>query len=136
MDLNRLANISSRAMVGTDADVEIAGFVVSGPHGSTENVLIRCVGPALSQFGVSGALANPVLTLFDSAGNLVATNAGWSTNLNAMQIAAAIQAAGAFALPQGSTDSALLVGLAPGAYTAQVTGLNGTTGVRWPRSTR
>jgi inosine/xanthosine triphosphate pyrophosphatase family protein len=116
-------------LVGTNANLEIAGFVVSGPPGSTEEVLIRGVGPALTQFGVGGVLANPVLTLFDSSGNLVATNTGWSANVNAPQIAAAIQSTGAFALPPGSADSALLLGLAPGAYTAQVAGLSGTTGV-------
>ncbi len=126
---NRLANISSRALVGTEANIEIAGFVVAGPPGSTEQVLIRGIGPTLTQFGVSGALANPILTLFDSAGNRIATNAGWGSSLNAPQIAAAIQATGAFALPPGSADSALLLGLAPGAYTAPVTGLNGSTGV-------
>jgi sugar lactone lactonase YvrE len=126
---SRLANISSRALVGTSANIEIAGFVVSGPTGSTEEVLIRGVGPALKQFGISGVLENPVLTLFDAAGKLVATNTAWSNNVNAPQVAAAMQSTGAFGLPQGSADSALLLGLAPGAYTAQLTGLNGATGV-------
>jgi hypothetical protein len=125
----RLANVSSRAFVGSGAEVEIAGFVVSGPPGSTEQVLVRGIGPALSQFGVSNVLTTPVLTLFDSAGNVVATNTGWSTSANATQIASAAAVAGAFALSSGSADSAMLVSLAPGSYTAEVSGLNGATGV-------
>jgi hypothetical protein len=125
----RLVNISSRAFVGSGTEVEIAGFVVSGPPGSTEQVLVRGVGPALLQFGVSNVLTSPVLTLVDSAGNVVATNTGWSTSADATQIASAAAAAGAFSLPSGSADSALLVSLAPGSYTAEVSGLNGATGV-------
>jgi hypothetical protein len=125
----RLVNISNRALIGNGADVEIAGFVVSGPPGSTEQVLIRGVGPALSQFGVSNILTTPVLTLFDSAGNVLATNTGWSTSANAPQIASAAATAGAFPLRSGSADSALLASLAPGSYTAEVSGLNGATGV-------
>jgi hypothetical protein len=125
----RLINISSRAFVGTNANIEIAGFVISGPPGTTEQVLVRGVGPTLSQFGVAGFLAQPVLTLFDSAGNQVATNTGWNTASNAAQIASAITTTGAFALPLDSADSALLVSLSPGAYTAEISGLNSTTGV-------
>jgi len=125
----RLVNISSRAFVGTGAELEIAGFVISGPAGSSEQVLVRGVGPALANYGVSGFLTNPILTLYDSAGNQVATNTGWSTAANAPAIAAAATSTGAFALPADSADSALLVSLAPGAYTAEVAGVGGATGV-------
>lgn len=125
----RLVNISSRAYVGTGANLEIAGFVVSGPSGSTEQILVRGVGPTLSQFGVDGVLANPVLTLYDSTGKQLGTNTGWGTASNAAEIESASTAAGAFALPAGSADSAMLVSLAPGAYTAEIVGVNGTTGV-------
>jgi hypothetical protein len=125
----RLVNISSRADVGKGSGLEIAGFVVSGPPGSTEQVLLRGVGPTLSQFGVAGALMEPILTLLDSAGTQVATNAGWSSAPNASEIAAVTAATGAFALPSGSADSAILVNLAPGAYTAEIDGANGATGV-------
>lgn len=126
---SRLVNISSRASVGTGANLEIAGFVVSGPPGSMEKVLVRGVGPTLSQFGVGGVLANPVLTLYDSAGSQLNTNTGWSTAPNASEISAAATTTGAFALSSGSADSAMLVNLAPGAYTAEITGAAGTTGV-------
>ena len=125
----RLTNISTRAQVGTGGNLEIAGFVVSGAPGSTEQLLVRGVGPTLAQFGVTGVLTQPVLTLFNSSGAMVATNTGWGTNSNAAQIAATSGTVGAFALPIGSADSALLISLAPGAYTAQVSGQNTTTGV-------
>jgi sugar lactone lactonase YvrE len=126
---NRLVNISSRAFVGTNANLEIAGFIVTGPPGTTEQVLVRGVGPTLTQYGVGGVLAQPVLTLFDSSGNQIASNTGWNTAQNAAQIASVTATTGAFALPLDSADSALLVRLPPGAYTAEVTGLNNATGV-------
>lgn len=125
----RLVNISSRAEVDTGANIAIAGFVVSGPAGSTEQVLVRAVGPSLAQFGVSGVLEQPVLTLYDASNTVVATNAGWSTASNAAEVAAAAAASGAFTLGSGSADSALLLSLAPGPYTAQVSGSAGSTGV-------
>jgi sugar lactone lactonase YvrE len=126
---SHFANISTRAMVGTGAQVEIVGFVISGPAGSTEQVLIRGDGPSIDSFGVTGVLEDPVLTLFDAGGNQLATNTGWSSGSNASQIAAAGASVGAFALVAGELDSALLLNLAPGAYTAQVSGLGGTSGI-------
>jgi len=70
-----------------------------------------------------------VLTLFDAAGARLATNTRWTSAPNAAAIATAASAAGAFPFATGSADSALLVTLAPGAYTAQVAGLNDTAGV-------
>jgi hypothetical protein len=107
--------------------VAIAGFVVAGDAGAT-SVLIRAIGPALTQFAVTGVLAQPVLTVFDSAGNAIGSNTAWGTSPNVAQLTAAMVAAGAFALPAGSADSALLLSLKPGSYTAQVAGLNSSTG--------
>ena len=104
----------------------IAGFVITG--NSAKRVLIRAAGPALAQFGVRTALARPQLTLF-SGSTVVATNAGWSTSADAAGIREAAAGVGAFAFGATSVDSALLVNLAPGAYTAQVAGVGGTTGV-------
>jgi hypothetical protein len=123
----QLTNISTRASVGTGSSVEIAGLVIQGP--APAQVLIRAVGPTLSTFNVSGVLAKPTLTVVDASGNTVGTNTGWSTNSNAAAIAAETTKVGAFALPSGSADCALLVTLAPGAYTAIVSGVGGTTGV-------
>jgi hypothetical protein len=125
----RLLNISSRASVGTGANIEIAGFVVTGPPGTSEQLLIRAAGPSLAQFGVSGFLAQPVLTLFDSSNTQIASNTGWNTASNASAIAAAITTTGAFAFQLDSADSAILTSLPPGTYTAQISGVGGTTGV-------
>ena len=126
---SRLINLSSRAGVQTGAGITIAGFVIEGPPGVAKQVLIRGVGPALSQFGVTGVLATPVLTLIDSSNNTLATNTGWGTNPNATDIATISGPVGAFALQSGSADSVLLESLVPGAYTAQLTGVGSTTGV-------
>ena len=112
-------NVSARTQVG-NGTVLTQGFVVNGPAGSSEQVLIRGVGPALNQFGVAGALAQPILSVFGAGGTLIASNAGWSNNADAAAIATAAAAVGAFALPQGSADSALLLTLSPGSYTMQV----------------
>jgi hypothetical protein len=125
----RLLNISSRASVGTGANIEIAGFVITGPPGTSEQLLIRAAGPSLSQFGVSGALAQPILTLYNSSGTQIASNTGWNTASNASAIAAAFATTGAFAFQLDSADSAILTTLPPGTYTAQISGVGGTTGV-------
>jgi hypothetical protein len=92
-------------------------------------VLIRAVGPGLAgpPFNVPGALAEPVVTLFAGTQS-VATNTAWNSAANAAAIRDAARTVGAFALAEGSRDSALLVTLAPGAYTIQVSGANNTTG--------
>ena len=84
-----LTNLSCRAYVGTNASIAITGFVVTSPFGFTTQVLIRAVGPTLSKFALTGVLAQPVLTLYDSSGKQVATNTGWGTNPIAAQISAA-----------------------------------------------
>jgi hypothetical protein len=125
-DPTQLANISTRAQVGTGGNILIAGFVVQGTQPLT--VLVRGVGPALAAFGVTGYLAQPVLTVFAGA-NPTDTNAGWGSAADPTEIAAVTSSLGAFALSPGSLDSALLLTLAPGAYSAQVAGANATTGI-------
>ncbi|MBL9209508.1 MAG: metallophosphoesterase [Opitutaceae bacterium] len=120
-----LVNASTRAFVGDGDSVLIPGFVVAGT--GTLRLLIRAVGPTLGTFGVGGVLADPTLTLFRGPVAL-ATNDNWSGTANAVEIGAAAQAVGAFALPTGSRDAALLVALAPGSYSAVVSGVGGTTG--------
>jgi hypothetical protein len=126
---NRLINVSSRAMVGTGGAVAIAGFYIEGPPGATKQLLIRGVGPALAGFGISGALTQPTVTVFNSAGTSVASNTGWGSNANAAEVATVSSQVGAFALASGSADSALLASLAPGSYTAQLSGAGSSTGV-------
>jgi sugar lactone lactonase YvrE len=123
----RLINIATRAQVGTGGSIMIAGFVISG--GGNEQLLIRGDGPSLTTFGVPNALAATSLTILSSGGTVVASNTGWTTNANAAQITSVGASVGAFALPAGSADSAVIVNLPEGDYTAQVAGLNATTGV-------
>jgi hypothetical protein len=126
---SRLINVSSRALVGTGGGITIAGFVIQGPPGEAKQVLIRGVGPTLGSFGVTGALAAPTLTLVNSAGTTIESDTAWGSGSNASQIAALSSQVGAFALPSGSADSALLASLEPGTYTAQLSGVGGTTGI-------
>jgi hypothetical protein len=120
----RLINISARASVGTSSNILIAGFVISGD--TPETVLIRGVGPTLSQFGVTGSLATPQLVLYDANNNTLESNAGWGGSAALSQTFTQV---GAFALPATSADAAMLVTLPPGAYTAEVSGVGGSTGV-------
>ncbi len=126
-DPPRLNNISTRGQVGTGSDIMIAGFVVGA--GTPETVLIRAVGPSLAELvpqGISGLLKEPVLSLFDSTGALLQSNKGWTTG---SATAALMSSAGAFPLLPKSADSALVATLPAGAYTAQVSGVSGTTGI-------
>ncbi len=116
---------SPRLLSGSGSNVLTRG--VRHRRGSgTETLLIRGIGPGLTQFGVAGALATPQVTVFDSSGNVVGTNTGWGGDAS---IAAASSQVGAFALAAGSADSALLLTVSAGNYTAQVAGTNGSTGI-------
>jgi hypothetical protein len=122
-----LTNVSARALVGTGGDILIAGFVVGGTTSRT--VLIRASGPALGSFGVAGYLPDPEIQLYGASSSLVpmVSNGGWGGD---PAVAAASAAAGAFAWQSASShDAAILVTLPPGAYTAQVLGEDGDTGV-------
>ena len=122
----RLINIATRAQVGTGGNILIPGFVIGGS--GTETLLIRADGPVLTQYGVTGVLAQPILNVL-SGQTVVATNTGWGTNSNPAQIASVAAQVGAFALPSNSADCAVIVNLPPGAYTVQVSGVGNTTGV-------
>lgn len=125
----RLANISNRAQVGTDANVLIGGLIIGGIQSS--RVLVRAVGPGLVSYGVAGVLTQPVLSIYDANGKLIAANTGWTNggSADAVAIDTAGSTAGAFRLQPGSNDCAVLLSLSPGAYTAQVTGATGSTGI-------
>ena len=116
-----LSNVSIRGFVGTGDHVLIDGFSSSGGTGSIQ-LVIRALGPTLTQFGVNGALADPTLLLVNSNGTLIASNDNWK---NTQQ--SAIQATG-FA-PPNDLESAIFATLPNGNYTAIVAGKNGGTGV-------
>lgn len=124
----RLVNISARTRVGTGDDCLIAGFVVTGESGKT--LLVRAVGPGLTAYGVSGVLADPVLSVHQRGRTLpLFQNDDWDSISYANEIAAATRGAGGFELTTGSKDSALLMTLPAGVYSAVVKGVNDTTGV-------
>ncbi len=114
-----LANLSARGAVAPGAPL-IAGFVITGA--TSKQVLIRAAGPALAAapFNLPSTLDDPALTLFRGSA-IAAQNDNWSTSpTSATAIAAAAASVNAFAFRPGSADAALLLTLAPGAYTAQV----------------
>ena len=120
----RLANLSTRAQVGTGSNVMITGFVVQ--QGAPKQILIRAVGARLATtpFNLTGVLADPLLQVYNSEGVLVLTNDNWSTTDQGV-----MSAVGAFPLTAGSRDAALVATLSPGSYTAQVSGVGNTSGV-------
>ena len=111
--VSRLINISSRTLVQTGGGIAIAGFVIEGPDGVNKQVLIRGLGPALAQFGVTGFLTQPSIALYKASVE-VASNTGWGTNADPAQVAAVTAQIGAFALPGGSADCALIADVTPG----------------------
>jgi hypothetical protein len=124
---SKLTGVSARSQVGTGDNILIAGFVITG--NAKKTVLIRGVGPALTPMGVAGALADPQLTVKKPDGTTLASNDNWSDAANATQVAATAAQLQDFPLPAGSKDAALLLTLDPGLYSAQVSGVNATTGV-------
>ncbi|HSV63703.1 MAG TPA: CAP domain-containing protein, partial [Chthoniobacterales bacterium] len=113
----RLANISTRAVVGTGANVLIGGFIVTGTQ--NKQVIVRGIGPSLP---LPGKIADPVLELHDSAGGLIGFNDNWGASANSAAIADSGVA------PADPNEAAILMSLAPGSYTAVVSGANQTTG--------
>lgn len=115
-----LANISTRAQVGFGENVTIGGFIIRGS--SPKRIVVRGVGPSLTAH-VPGALADPVLELYDSLGTLIASNDDWPASDNATEIQASSLA------PSSEKEAALLRELLPGAYTAILRGANESTGI-------
>ena len=134
----RLLDISNRAQVQTGQNIVIAGFVIGGT-GASKSVLVRGVGPGLAAFGVTGFLPQPIVSVYDNTGLMIATNTGWSNEPSAgnSSVAATFREAtatdmssvGAFALMQGAADSAIVLTLPPGSYSAEVMGVGGATGI-------
>lgn len=120
-----LVNAATRAFVGAGEAALIPGIVIAGS--GTVKLLVRAVGSSLVNFGLQGVLADPVITLSQGA-TVIAMNDNWSEAANAGEMATAAVLVGAFALANGSRDSAILVTLPAGAYTANVSGVSGTTG--------
>jgi hypothetical protein len=124
-----LGNISSRAFVQTEDNVMIGGFIVEGTQ--PKRVIIRAIGPELTQYGVPNALPDPNLALHDGAGTLIASNDNWQTTVIGGVITkdqvTDIQNSGH--APTQPTESAIIATLPPGNYTAIVRGKNIIVGV-------
>jgi hypothetical protein len=125
-----VGNVSTRLPVGTGDNVLIEGFIVQGPAGSSKKVMVRAIGPSLTPFGITDALADPTLEIHDSNNVIVATNDNWKTTqvggiitgdqfaeINASQLA-----------PSNDLESAIIANLAPGSYTAVVRGSGNAIG--------
>ena len=115
-----LANISTRMRVGTGQNVLIGGFIIKGTQSKT--LVLRAIGPSLADSGVTGVLADPTLELHDALGAVIASNDDWQEGAQAFQI----QQSGI--APVNALESAVLVTLPPGSYTAVVSGYNNGTG--------
>jgi hypothetical protein len=123
-------NVSTRGFVGTDENVLIAGFIASGGNGITQ-VVVRGLGPTLGQppFNVPGALGDPFLSLRDSNGNVLWNNNDWKDSQQAEIENLGLACAGAACAPPNELESAILRPVAPGNYTAILSGRNRTTGI-------
>jgi hypothetical protein len=124
-----LGNISTRSLVQTGEHVMIGGFIVQGT--GTKRVIMRAIGPELTQFGITDVLANPRLELYNGTGALIGTNDDWQTTIIGGVITrnqvSDIQNSGL--APTEANESAIIADLQPGNYTAIVRGVNDTTGV-------
>lgn len=117
----RPRNFSARGMVMSGNNPLIGGFIVTGSE--SETVVLRALGPSLNSFGVAGALPDPVLTLYDSSGGVIATNDDWQSDPASSEIAANGLA------PTDPAESAALQTLGPGTYTFAVTGKDTASGL-------
>ncbi len=124
-----LGNISTRSLVQTGEHVMIGGFIVQGS--GPKRVIIRAIGPELTQYGITDELTNPRLELHNGTGALIATNDDWQTTIlggiiTSNQVSD-IQNSGR--APTAASESAIVADLQPGNYTAVLSGVNNTVGV-------
>lgn len=117
----KLANISTRGFVGNGDNVMIGGFILGGGNGAAR-IMIRGIGPSLAAAGVANPLSNPTLTLRDGNGALVSYNNDWLDDNGTEIYFTAIA-------PSNRAESAIVVTLPAGNYTAVLAGLNGETGI-------
>ncbi len=115
-----LANISTRVSIGPGDSQAIAGFIITGNE--AKDVLVRAIGPSLAQFGMAGVLADPALEIHDQTGAVIASNSAWQSSQEAE-----IEASGL--APTNDAEAAVRLTLAPGSYTAVMSGEAGAAGI-------
>lgn len=119
---SRLANISTRGVVGTGDNVLIGGFILGPNAGGTPRVVVRAIAPSLASAGIQGAVQDPTLELHDGQGNTIASNDNWKDAQEAELVASGVP-------PTDDREAAIVIRLTPGNYTGVVSGKDGTTGV-------
>lgn len=117
----RLVNISTRMHVGTGNEVLIGGFIIQGDEVKT--VILRAIGASLSNSGLTGALQDPQMELYDSAGALLDGNDNWQQSVDAGEIVDSGLA------PSDPREAAIVARLMPGNYTTVISGVNNTSGI-------
>ncbi|MEY2518877.1 MAG: outer rane lipase/esterase [Verrucomicrobiota bacterium] len=117
---SKVMNVATRVFVDTGERVSIVGFIITGD--TSKKMLLRGLGPSLMANNVPNVLDNPVLTLFDDAQNVLVTNDDWQQSPRATEIMNSGLA------PKNVRESAILISLPPGHYTAVLAGNNGGTG--------
>ena len=115
-----LANVSTRLFVQTGDNVMIGGFIIAGDV--PKDILVRGLGPSLATFGVSGAMADPTLRLFDSTGAVIASNDNWRSEQSEIIEDTGLASA-------DDREAALVTSLPPGAYTVVVSDESNNSGV-------
>jgi hypothetical protein len=113
-------NVSARLRTGTGDNVLIGGFIVSGAD--SKKVIVRALGPSLAASGVSGVLADPIVELHDRTGAIIASNDNWKDTQQSQIVATNLA-------PHDDHESAIVITLAPGPYTAIARGVSNTSGV-------
>lgn len=121
---SKLANISTRGSVQTQDNVMIGGFILGGTNLQPAKVVVRAIGPSLGSAGISDPLSNPTLELFNESGQSVGFNDDWQDDATQASELQALNIA-----PTAAAESAVVLTLPPGPYTAVVAGQSGVTGV-------
>ena len=117
---SNLANVSTRGAVGTGDNVMIAGVIIGS--GGDPITVVRAIGPSLSNAGITSPLQDPIIQLYNSDGTLLVTNDNWRDGQPTAAKATLLQ-------PSDDFESVIIASLAPGNYTAVVSGKDNTTGV-------
>src|SRR5437588_4309914 len=125
-----VANVSTRLPVGSGDNPLIEGFIVQGPTGSTKKILVRALGPTLVPFGITDALADPTLAIFNASNTQIASNDNWrTTQLGGIITSDQVAEINASKLaPNNDPGSAIIAHLTPANYTAVVRGAGNSVG--------